>query len=147
MSLKSSKRVLSQWLMISERPANQMLTTFSLRETYGDNRVSRLPLLNSGPWHVLSLTAFYLYFVKIYGPQLMKNRQPMNLKWIMFIHNIALVVVNGGGFLTALFGRCPYLARASTDHHHLPSTTTNFSLSVSPHRHSVLHAHVQVRKV
>lgn len=67
--------------------------------------MSRLPLLNSGPWHVLSLTAFYLYFVKVYGPQLMKNRQPMNLKWIMFIHNVALVLVNGLGFITALFGR------------------------------------------
>lgn len=73
-------------------------------EIYGDNRVSRLPLLNSGPWHVLTLTAFYLYFVKFYGPQMMKNRQPMNLKWIMFIHNVALVLVNGLGFLTALFG-------------------------------------------
>ena len=35
----------------------------------------------------------------------MKDRQPMNLKWIMFIHNVALVLVNGGGFMTALFGR------------------------------------------
>jgi len=73
-------------------------------ETYGDNRVSRLPLLNSGPWHVLTLTAFYLYFVKIYGPQLMKNRPPMNLKWIMFIHNVTLVLINGIGFAVALVG-------------------------------------------
>jgi len=73
-------------------------------ETCGDNRVSRLPLLNSGPWHVLTLTAFYLYFVKIYGPQMMKNRQPMNLKWIMFVHNILLVLVNGLGFIVALHG-------------------------------------------
>lgn len=35
---------------------------------------------------------------------MMKDRQPMNLKWIMFIHNVALVLVNGLGFMTALFG-------------------------------------------
>ena len=52
---------------------------------------------------MLTLTAFYLYFVKFYGPKMMKNRQPMNLKWIMFVHNVTLVLINGLGFVTALF--------------------------------------------
>jgi len=91
-------------LPLKELIENVKYYTHDFWEIYGDNRVSRLPLLNSGPWHVLTLTAFYLYFVKVYGPQMMKNRQPMNLKWIMFIHNVTLVLINGLGFITALFG-------------------------------------------
>lgn len=56
-------------------------------ETYGDSRVSKLPLLNGGPWHVLSLTAIYLYFVLSAGPRYMKNRKPYDLRGVMLFHN------------------------------------------------------------
>ena len=73
-------------------------------ETYGDNRVSRLPLLGSGPWHVLTLTGIYLWFVKYYGPKWMKNREPFDLRKVMIFHNTFLVLLNGIGFLIAMAG-------------------------------------------
>jgi len=73
-------------------------------ETYGDNRVSRLPLLGSGPWHVLTLTGLYLYFVKVYGPRMMKDRKPYDLRNIMIFHNTFLVLLNGIGFIIAMAG-------------------------------------------
>ena len=56
-------------------------------EEVGDHRVSTLPLLNGGPWHVLGLTALYLWFVKIAGPKFMKNRKPYDLRGVMLAHN------------------------------------------------------------
>lgn len=73
-------------------------------ETYGDSRVSRLPLLGSGPWHVIALTSVYLYFVKSLGPRLMKNRQPFDLRNVMIFHNTFLVLLNGIGLLIAMAG-------------------------------------------
>lgn len=73
-------------------------------ETYGDSRVSRLPLLGSGPWHVLTLTGLYLWFVKYYGPKWMKNREPFDLRNVMIFHNTFLVLLNGIGFLIAMAG-------------------------------------------
>ena len=73
-------------------------------ETYGDSRLSKLPLLNSGPWHVLTLTGLYLYFVKVWGPRFMKNREPYNLRTVMIIHNTFLVLLNGIGLIIALAG-------------------------------------------
>ena len=73
-------------------------------ETYGDSRVSRLPLLGSGPWHVLTLTGIYLWFVKYYGPKWMKNREAFDLRKVMIFHNTFLVLLNGIGFLIAMAG-------------------------------------------
>ncbi|KAI1292875.1 Elongation of very long chain fatty acids protein 4 [Halotydeus destructor] len=73
-------------------------------ETYGDHRVSRLPLLNSGPWHVLGLTAIYLYFVKVAGPRYMRDRKPFELRNVMLAHNTFLVLLNGIGFGIAMLG-------------------------------------------
>lgn len=73
-------------------------------ETYGDSRLSKLPLLNSGPWHVLTLTGLYLYFVKVWGPRYMKNREPYNLRTVMIVHNTFLVLLNGIGLIIALAG-------------------------------------------
>lgn len=71
-------------------------------ETYGDSRVSRLPLLGSGPWHVLLLTAAYLYFVKSFGPKWMQGRKPFDLRLVMLFHNLFLVLLNGIGFGIAM---------------------------------------------
>jgi len=73
-------------------------------ETYGDSRVSKLPLLGSGPWHVLGLTAIYLYFVKVYGPRMMKDKKPYDLRNVMIFHNTFLVLLNGIGLIIALKG-------------------------------------------
>ncbi|RWS07718.1 uncharacterized protein B4U79_08099 [Dinothrombium tinctorium] len=75
-----------------------------LWEEIGDHRVSRLPGLNGGPWHVISLTLLYLYFVKVSGPAFMKDRPPYDLRNVMLFHNLFLVFLNGGGFLLACWG-------------------------------------------
>ena len=72
-------------------------------ETYGDNRVSHVPLMNSGPWHVLAITAVYFYFVKYAGPRYMKDRKPMDLRFVMLAHNFFLVLVNGISLALALW--------------------------------------------
>ncbi|XP_015784314.1 elongation of very long chain fatty acids protein AAEL008004 [Tetranychus urticae] len=73
-------------------------------EIYGDHRISHLPLLKGGPWHVIGLTLFYLYFVKVMGPRMMKDRQPYELRGVMLAHNTFLVLLNGIGFLVGMWG-------------------------------------------
>ncbi|XP_074599959.1 very long chain fatty acid elongase AAEL008004-like [Brevipalpus obovatus] len=73
-------------------------------EEYGDKRISHLPMLNGGPWHVIMLTLLYLYFVKVWGPNMMKNRPPYELRGVMLFHNIFLVLLNGIGFLMGIWG-------------------------------------------
>jgi hypothetical protein len=72
-------------------------------ETNGDNRVSHAPLMNSGPWHVLAITAAYFYFVKFAGPRWMKDRKAMDLRQVMIAHNLFLVIVNGLSLVSALW--------------------------------------------
>ena len=67
---------------------------FDVWETYCDHRLDYLPLLNS-PWHVISLTLMYLFFVFVVGNKLMKNRPPFDLRNVMLFHNLLLVISNG----------------------------------------------------
>lgn len=62
----------------------------------------RLPLVDGGPWKLMGLLYVYYMFVKHWGPRFMKNRQPYNLKWIMVVHNIFLVLLNGICFIISL---------------------------------------------
>uniref|UniRef100_T1KHB3 Elongation of very long chain fatty acids protein n=2 Tax=Tetranychus urticae TaxID=32264 RepID=T1KHB3_TETUR len=64
----------------------------------GDQRVSDWPLMSS-PFPTLTMTAGYLYFVKIAGPRWMKDRQPFDLRNFMIIYNFALVLASGIMFI------------------------------------------------
>ena len=46
------------------------------------------------PYHIWAVTAVYLLFVTWLGPLHMKNREPLNLRWIMIIYNASLVVLS-----------------------------------------------------
>lgn len=67
-------------------------------EENGDPRVNSLPLASSGPWSTLALIALYLYVVKVFGPNFMRDRKPYNLKGVMIVYNFAMVAVSGWMF-------------------------------------------------
>ncbi|XP_050440915.1 elongation of very long chain fatty acids protein 4-like [Adelges cooleyi] len=51
-------------------------------------------LFMSTPWPVFSILAVYLFFVLIYGPKMMKKREPFNIKTIMMAYNFIQTVYN-----------------------------------------------------
>ena len=61
---------------------------------YGAKGMDHLPLLEEGPWKVLGICAVYLWFVKVIGPNMMKNREPFNIKPYMLAYNIFLVLLH-----------------------------------------------------
>lgn len=64
----------------------------------GDNRIVHYPMMSSGPWSVLTAIAIYLYIVKIYGPQVMKNRSAYKIRDIMVCYNFLMVFLSGWMF-------------------------------------------------
>lgn len=60
---------------------------------YKDPRVENYPFLGS-PWPVISVVILYLYFVMKWGPELMKNRDPYELKGLMNFYNFVQIVAN-----------------------------------------------------
>ncbi|XP_058455916.1 elongation of very long chain fatty acids protein AAEL008004-like [Malaya genurostris] len=79
--------------------------TFCFKE-YNDPRVEHFPLLGS-PWPVILLIIVYLKFVYNWGPKLMENRKPYNLKTLMNVYNALQVLLNlyigVTGFLNSYF--------------------------------------------
>ncbi|RWS16814.1 elongation of very long chain fatty acids protein-like isoform X1 [Dinothrombium tinctorium] len=69
----------------------------------GDPRVNSWPLMSGGPWKVLAITAVFVYFVKVLGPRLMKNREPFDLRSAILLHNSCLIGFNGAGFIVGLW--------------------------------------------
>ncbi|KAI1289539.1 Elongation of very long chain fatty acids protein 1 [Halotydeus destructor] len=60
----------------------------------GDPRVQHYPLMDGGPWSTIALMLGYLYFVKVSGPKMMKERKPYELKGPLFCYNVALIALN-----------------------------------------------------
>lgn len=60
----------------------------------GDPRIKNYPLMSGGPWHIFTIIASYIYFVKVLGPTMMKNRPPMEIKSIILAYNIFMVFSN-----------------------------------------------------
>lgn len=61
----------------------------------GDIRATHSALLDGGPWQMLSFVGAYLYFVKRFGPNMMKNRKPLNnLMWPIRMYNLFMVCFN-----------------------------------------------------
>lgn len=46
------------------------------------------------PWPTLTICLSYAYLVKVLGPSLMKNREPMQLRWIMVGYNFFMVAIS-----------------------------------------------------
>ncbi|RWS25670.1 Elongation of very long chain fatty acids-like protein 2 [Leptotrombidium deliense] len=51
-------------------------------------------LLDGGPWLTILITAAYVYFAKFWGPKLMENRKPLQLKKLLIAYNILMVSIN-----------------------------------------------------
>ncbi|KFM82472.1 Elongation of very long chain fatty acids protein, partial [Stegodyphus mimosarum] len=46
----------------------------------GDPRLNEWPMMKT-PFPGMAMIAAYIYFVKVAGPQFMKNRSPYDLRW------------------------------------------------------------------
>jgi len=69
-------------------------------DQYGDPRVANYPLMRT-PWVVVAMCVSYLWFVKIIGPGLMKDRKAYELFNFIRVYNLGMVAWNGFGFLMA----------------------------------------------
>lgn len=58
-----------------------------------DPRVADWPMMQS-PIPTLIICLSYVYVVKYLGPSLMKNREPLDIRWIMATYNFAMVIFN-----------------------------------------------------
>lgn len=59
----------------------------------GDHRVQDWLFMQS-PWPTLTICLSYAYFVKVLGPSIMKNREPLQLRWFMVAYNFFMVGVS-----------------------------------------------------
>lgn len=50
--------------------------------------------LMSSPLPVLGVVALYLLFVTKYGPEFMKDRKPLNIKFIILVYNLYQTIYN-----------------------------------------------------
>lgn len=48
----------------------------------------------STPWPVLSIISVYLLFVLKLGPNMMENRKPFNIKYVMLVYNAIQTIYN-----------------------------------------------------
>lgn len=69
-------------------------------DKYGDPRVAHYPLMRT-PWPVIAMCVSYLWFVKIIGPSLMRDRKAFELFNFIRIYNLAMVMWNVFGFVMA----------------------------------------------
>lgn len=71
-------------------------------DQHGDPRLAGYPLMRT-PWPVIAMCISYLWFVKIIGPGLMRDRKPYELFTFIRIYNLGMVVWNGFGFYMACY--------------------------------------------
>ncbi|XP_022177785.1 elongation of very long chain fatty acids protein 4-like [Myzus persicae] len=72
---------------------DQLLKLFE-KELVFDEVVDSWPLMSS-PWPVLSILSMYLFFVLKLGPNMMENRKPFNIKYVMLLYNAIQTIYNG----------------------------------------------------
>ncbi|KFM65625.1 Elongation of very long chain fatty acids protein, partial [Stegodyphus mimosarum] len=81
-----------------------MAFVWSLVEWYknlmasGDSRVQNWMFMG-GPAPTLTICLSYVLFVKWIGPYLMRNRPPLNIRWLMILYNFAMVIISTYIFL------------------------------------------------
>lgn len=69
------------------------ITLLTQVQEWGDPRTRDYPLVVN-PMFVFPLIGFYLYFVKVLGPRLMKNREPFEITNIVRFYNVIMIVLN-----------------------------------------------------
>lgn len=76
---------------------------YDMWQIAGDPRVNDYPLLNGGPWKVLTISLIYLLIAKYWGPKLMKGKSSWNCRRAMILHNLFLIILNGLGFVLGMY--------------------------------------------
>ncbi|KAI3384951.1 hypothetical protein SNEBB_005127 [Seison nebaliae] len=81
---------------------NETLSTYTLTGIneywdklilYRDPRTDIYPLMDN-PWPTWYIIISYLVFVFLIGPRIMRNRQPFEIKKLLFVYNFCLVVLS-----------------------------------------------------
>lgn len=67
-----------------------IIDTYKQILSSGDPRVKDWPLVQS-PFPTLGICLSYAFFVKVIGPRIMRDRQPLNIRWIMCVYNLFMV--------------------------------------------------------
>lgn len=75
-----------------------------------DPRVKGWPLMGSAV-PVLTILSMYLYFVKVWGPRMMKDRPPFQIEKLIIGYNVIMVLLSGFFFFVA--GSLTYLPGGS----------------------------------
>ena len=80
-----------------------------------DPRSENWPLVSS-PWPVASILAFYVYFVKFWGPKWMQNRPAYDVRAILIVYNIIVAILSAwffyeGGRVTYFSGKYSLLCQ------------------------------------
>lgn len=86
--------------MVTYLAENVRYVYYDMWNEAGDPRVQNYPLMEGGPWSTILLVLLYLYFVKVAGPALMKERKPYDLRYPILAYNFALIGLNGWFFYT-----------------------------------------------
>lgn len=77
-----------------------------------DPRSANWPLMSS-PFPIISIIFSYVYFVKVMGPNYMKNKKPYQIEGLIIAYNILMVVLSAFFFFYVSIMRRPRL-----DHTH-----------------------------
>nr|XP_033794716.1 elongation of very long chain fatty acids protein 4 isoform X1 [Geotrypetes seraphini] len=71
---------------------NDTLQFYTWSLTIADKRVQNWPLMQS-PLPTLAISTLYLLLIWL-GPKWMKNREPMQLRFILIVYNFGMVILN-----------------------------------------------------
>ena len=72
-----------------------------------DKRTAEWPLVNS-PWPIVTIIVSYVYFVKVFGPNWMKDRKPFKIEPIICCYNILMIILSAFFFIEG--GRLSYFS-------------------------------------
>lgn len=96
--------------------------------TASDPRVNDWPLMDS-PVPTILIVLLYLYLVVIFGPRMMVNRKPYNLRIVLVVYNAFQVVFSVGMLYEVRRELCIALSRRSLKAIHLARCKINGSES------------------
>lgn len=74
--------------------------TVGLFEKYGDPRVANYHFMRT-PWPTIGFTLVYYYFVRHFGPKMMRDRKPYQLLPLIRVYNFLMAAWNFFGVITA----------------------------------------------
>jgi hypothetical protein len=69
-----------------------------------DRRMEGLPLMGS-PWPTVAICLAYVYVVKVWGPNYMRDRKPFEMKSFLIGYNAFQVVLSAYMFIEVRSGR------------------------------------------